>query len=319
MADRSAQKVVELIKDVVQKECRSLEILKATISTETAVTVSSLLACDGRIAVSGVGKAGLIGRKISATFASTGIASYWLDPVNALHGDLGMVSESDQVLLLSNSGSSRELILTAQALGNLGIHRIAMTQSVDTPLAQMCEAVLTIGEHREADPYNLVPTCSTIAMLAMGDAIALALHELRGGTKEEFGRYHPAGALGRRLMKVSQCMRSKKRIAQVNENVSIAEAMHLTTAKQCGLAIIVDQKNRLKGVFTDGDFRRCWEEKVDFRTAVGIEMTSPCKSIHHKALVEDALQVMRRFRINAVPVVDSQQVVLGMLDIQDVA
>lgn len=313
------QKTTELLKAVVRKEFLALELLENTISDESAQVVDELLNCKGRVAISGVGKAGLIGRKISATLASTGTRSYWLDPVNALHGDLGMVDPLDIVILISNSGSSGELILTAEALGNLGIRRIAMTKDKTTPLAQLCKGVLSMGNHKEAGPFNLAPTCSTTVMLALGDAIAITLQQLRGFTQNEYGMCHPAGALGRRLKKVSQCMRSKDRVALLEKNASIAEAVHLTTQKQCGLCMVTDDAGRLEGVFTDGDFRRCWEQKINFDTSVNEEMTTPCKSIGQDALVEDALEIMRSFKINALPVVSDDQVVVGMLDIQDVA
>jgi arabinose-5-phosphate isomerase len=308
-----------MLQEVVRKEGESLALLKDGISAEVAQVVSSLRECSGRVVVSGVGKAGLVGRKISATLASTGTPSFWLDPVNALHGDLGMVHSEDTAILISNSGSSGEIILTAEAMGNLGIRRLAMTRDGNTPLAQMCEDVLPLGCHREAGPFNLAPTCSTTAMLALGDAIALTLQQLRGFTQSDYGMFHPAGALGRRLKKVAQCMRPKDKMAVVERAVPIAEAVQRITASRCGLCVVVDEAGRLLGVFTDGDFRRCWEHKIDFDTPVGEQMVVPCKSVQDDALVEDAIEIMRGFKINALPVVNPDNIVVGMIDIQDVA
>lgn len=307
-----------LMKDVIRKEYAALLALEETVTDDISQIVEDLLACKGRVVVSGVGKAGLVGRKISATLASTGTRSFWLDPLNALHGDLGMVDASDQVILVSNSGSSGEIILTAEALGSLGINRIAMTKDRGTPLAQMCEDVLPIGSHVEACPFNLAPTCSTTVMLALGDALAVTLQQLRGFSQVEYGKFHPAGALGRRLKKVSQCMRSTAQVAIIRLDGSIVSAVNEITEKRCGLCIIVDEKECLVGVFSDGDFRRCWEQSIDFSMPVESEMTVRCKSIGPEALVEDALEIMRKFRINALPVIDDGRVVLGMLDIQDV-
>lgn len=310
--------VAFMVKDVIRIEREALERLETSISDDVTGVLSSLLKTEGRIAVSGVGKAGLVGRKISATLASTGTKSYWLDPIDALHGDLGMVDKDDIAILLSNSGSSGEIILTAEALGNIGTRRIAMTRDQNTPLALMCEEVLSIGNHAEACPFNLAPTSSTTAMLALGDAIGITLQKLRGFTQNDYGLFHPAGALGRRLKKVHQCMRQRGSIALVKESHSIARAIHVITKSRCGLCIVIDDGGLLKGVFSDGDFRRCWERKVDFGQSIGSQMITECKSVCEDALVEDALEVMRSFRINALPVLGEDQTVVGLLDIQDV-
>lgn len=311
--------ILNMLKAVVRKEADALLAMEAGLSTETVEVVKELMACEGRVALSGVGKAGLIARKISATFASTGTPSYWLDPVNALHGDLGMVDSKDAVILISNSGSSDEILLTAEALEGFGVCRIAMTRDTSTHLAQMCEKVLPIGDHREACPFNLAPSCSTTAMLALGDAIALAALQLRGFNQDDYGRRHPSGSLGRRLKRVSQCMRIGDHLPLLNCNASLVEAVHEITRKRSGLCVVTDGAGILQGVFTDGDFRRCWKEKVDFSSPLGGCMTAPSKSILHDARVSDAIQVMREFKINALPVVDEVNRVVGLVDIQDVA
>jgi len=311
--------ILNMLKAVVRKEADALLAMEAGLNTEAVEVVKELMACEGRVALSGVGKAGLIARKISATFASTGTPSYWLDPVNALHGDLGMVDSKDAVILISNSGSSDEILLTAEALEGFGVCRIAMTRDASTHLAQMCEKVLPIGDHREACPFNLAPSCSTTAMLALGDAVALTVQQLQGFTQDDYGRRHPSGSLGRRLKRVSQCMRTGAQLPLLDCSATLVEAVHEITRKRSGLCVVTDGAGILQGVFTDGDFRRCWKERVDFSSPLGDCMTAPSKSILFDARVSDAIQIMRGFKINALPVVDKVNRVVGLVDIQDVA
>jgi arabinose-5-phosphate isomerase len=311
--------ILTMLKAVVRKEADALLAMEAGLNTETVEVVKELMVCEGRVALSGVGKAGLIARKISATFASTGTSSYWLDPVNALHGDLGMVDSKDAVILISNSGSSDEILLTAEALEGFGGCRIAMTRDASTPLAQICEKVLPIGEHQEACPFNLAPSCSTTAMLALGDAVALSLQQIQGFTQDDYGRCHPSGSLGRRLKKVSQCMRTGGKLPILNRTATLVEAVHEISDKRCGLCVVTDGEGQLRGVFTDGDFRRCWEDEVDFSSPLGDHMSVRCQSIAQDAMVRDAIQIMRGFKINGLPVVDNKNRVVGMVDIQDIA
>lgn len=310
--------IIHLLKQAIRKERDSLTSLEQRISEDSAQIVNKLLACKGRIAISGIGKAGLIARKISATFASTGSRSYWLDPVSALHGDLGMTHPDDIAILISNSGSTGEIILAAEAIGHLGIKRIALTKDKNTPLAQMSEFVLELGDYQEACPLKLAPTCSTTAILALGDALAVTLQQLRGFSQTDYSKFHPSGALGRRLNPVSKWMRSNNRLASVGLKNTIADAVHEITAKRCGLCVVVDQQGKLAGVFTDGDFRRCWEKGVEYKQAISKVLNSACKSIKQDILVEDALKIMRKFKINALPVVNDDNQVIGLLDIQDV-
>ncbi len=311
--------ILTMLKAVVRKEANSLLALEASLTTEVVKTVEELASCEGRVALSGIGKAGLIARKISATFASTGTPSYWLDPVNALHGDLGMVDSKDIAILISNSGSSDEILLAAEALGGFGVRRIAMTRDTSTPLAQMCEKVLPIGDHQEACPFNLAPSCSTTAMLALGDAIALTLQQLHGFTQDDYSRCHPSGSLGRSLKRVSQRMRTGNQLPLLNCNATLVEAVHEISHKRCGMCVVLDESGRLLGVFTDGDFRRCWEQNIDFSSPLGEHATVPCQSIAQDAKVCDAIQVMRISKINALPVVNEKNRVVGVIDIQDVA
>jgi len=311
---------LELARSVLQREAEGILAVRDGLGEAFCQVVEMILRCKGAVAVCGVGKAGLIGRKIAATLASTGTRSMWLDPVDAMHGDLGMLCKEDVALLVSNSGQTGELLLVAQALKGLAVKTIAMTSDCQTPLAQVCDLVLPLGRHLEADPLNLAPTTSTAVMLALGDALAITLAAEKGFTREDYAQLHPAGALGMRLKKVKECMRTGQRAVFVGPQTPIIDALHRVTQARCGICLVVDGDRRLLGVFTDGDLRRCLESRVDvMTTCIGACMTSPCKSIDQDALVEDAVKIMRASRINALAVVNGQMQAVGILDIQDVA
>ncbi|MDH7600362.1 MAG: KpsF/GutQ family sugar-phosphate isomerase [Sedimentisphaerales bacterium] len=317
---RTDQRRLEIARQVLSREAEGILAVRESLDQAFCRVVGLILDCKGAVAVCGVGKAGLVGRKIAATLASTGTRSMWLDPVDAMHGDLGMLSREDVGLLISNSGQTGELLLVAQALRDLQIRTIAMTCDHQTPLAQACDLVLPLGRHLEADPLNLAPTTSTTVMLALGDALAIALATERGFTREDYAQLHPAGALGLRLRKVKECMRSGSRVVLVGPQTTIIDALHRVTQARCGICLVVDGQRRLLGVFTDGDLRRCLDAGIDvLRTPIGDCMTSPCKSVDEEALVEDAVKIMRASKINALAVVNSRMQAVGILDIQDVA
>jgi arabinose-5-phosphate isomerase len=314
------ERLLALGRSVLEREAAALQALSLALDERFCGVVHTILHSLGRVVVCGVGKAGLIGRKISASLASTGTRSFCLDPLDAMHGDLGMVAREDVVLLISNSGSSGEVLLVTQALKDAGIHTIAMTRSAETPLALMCDQVLPLGRHEEACPHNLAPTTSTTAMLALGDALAVTLEIERGFTREDYAQLHPAGALGRRLKKVSQCMRTGEMAAYAEASTTIAAAIGKITEARCGMCLVVDTNGCLLGVYTDGDLRRSLAQQIDItRGLIADSMTSPCKYVEEDALVEDAIEIMRSTRINALPVVDKNKKAVGILDIQDVA
>jgi arabinose-5-phosphate isomerase len=311
---------LDLAKSVLDKEASAILTLKDQLGEPFCRAVRLIGRCRGSVAVCGVGKAGLVGKKISATLASTGTRSLWLDPVDAMHGDLGMLGKEDVALLISNSGETGELLLVAQALKGLGIKTLAVTGHERTPLGQMCDLVLPLGRHQEADAFNLAPTTTTTVMLALGDALAVTLEEERGFTRQDYAQLHPAGALGRRLRKVTECMRTGDRSAYAKTGTTISEAIHKITQARCGMCLVVDDAGRLLGVFTDGDLRRSLEAHVDIAaTPIETCMTSPCKFVEEDALVEDAIEIVRSMRINAVAVVNGSMQAVGILDIQDVA
>ena len=311
---------LNLAKTVLDREATAILSVRDRLGEPFCQAVRLLSRCKGSVAVCGVGKAGLVGRKISATLASTGTRSLWLDPVDAMHGDLGMLGKEDVVLLLSNSGSTGEILLVAQALKDLGIRTIAVTGHEQTLLGQTCDLVLPLGRHEEADSFNLAPTTTTTVMLALGDALAVTLEVERGFTRQDYAQLHPAGALGRRLKKVGACMRTGDRAAYAKAGATLSEAIHRITQARCGMCLVVDETGRLLGVFTDGDLRRSLEAHVDIAaTPVATCMTSPCKYVEEDALVEDAVEIMRSMRINALAVVNRAMQAVGILDIQDVA
>ena len=310
---------VEFGRSVLEKEGRAVLALAESVAEDFGAACAAVAGCRGAVAVSGVGKSGIVGRKISATLASAGVRSYWLDPLNAMHGDLGMVSSNDVALLLSNSGTSDEILNVARALGGLGALRIAMTRDSGTDLARLCEHTLAIGNLEEACPLRLAPSTSTTAMLALGDALALAVQSVKGFTEREYAVFHPAGALGRRLRQVRDVMRRGDRVATAGPETPVARAISLVTERRCGACLVTDESGRLLGIYTDGDFRRDMNSGRDVSAAtLGECMSAECKRIRGRASVGEALEMMRAFHINALPVVDENDVVQGLLDIQDI-
>ncbi|TVR45462.1 MAG: KpsF/GutQ family sugar-phosphate isomerase [Planctomycetota bacterium] len=273
----------------------------------------------GRLVTTGVGKAGLIGRKISATFASTGTPGFFLHPAEALHGDLGMVAESDVVLALSNSGASDELTALLPAIAHLGAPVIAVCGAMDSPLARHARVCLDLGKPGEACPLGLAPSTTTTAMLAIGDALALAVCGERAFSSEQYARFHPGGALGRKLMTCAEAMRSGQRLALVSGEEAVLSAMQKIGAARAGSAVVCDANGTLLGILTDGDIRRALTRHGGevLAQSVAQHATMPCRSIQHQALLTAALHTCAQFRINELPVLDEQQRVLGLIDIQD--
>ncbi len=302
----------------MQAELQGIADAMAIQSGSFVEICQAIKTCEGKVVVSGVGKAGLVGKKISATMASTGTPSIWLDPINALHGDLGMVGPDDIALLISNSGSSGELLLTAKGLRGLGVTLVAMTRSGDTLLAKMCDHTLPLGMHAEACPLNLAPSTSTTVMLALGDAVALTVQKMKGFSAEDYAKYHPAGALGRRVVPVDLLMRKGRDIATVAEVAVIGDAIQAITRARCGLCMITDSDGMLKGVYTDGDFRRDWSAGVDIGSEpVVAHMNVSPKFIPLSSTGGEALDMMHELKVNALPVLDASGLVVGLVDIQD--
>jgi len=278
-----------------------------------------ILACPGRIIVTGMGKSGHIGKKIAATLASTGTPSFFVHPGEANHGDLGMITKQDIVLAISYSGTSSEILTLLPLLKRSGIKIISMTGNPLSTLAEVAEAHLNIAVETEACPLDLAPTASTTATLVLGDALAIALLEARGFTEEDFAFSHPGGALGRKLLlRVVDIMHTDNQIPRVLANASLGEALLTMTEKGFGMTTIVDDKNQLLGIFTDGDLRRTIDKGISLSGAAISDLMNPTpKTISNKALPAEALKVMEDMKITALVVCDEQTRPIGVLHMHD--
>ncbi len=305
--------------NVFDLEAESILGLKGQINGNFNKAVELIYNTRGRFIVTGVGKAGIIGQKISATLASTGTPSVWIHSAEALHGDLGRITKKDTILMLSNSGESEEVIKLIPVLKKIGTPIIAITGRPDSTLAKHSDILLLIKVKREACPLNLAPTSSTTAMLAMGDALAVCLIEKRNFKKDDFALFHPGGSLGKRLLlKVKDIMRTGPSCPIVKKGELVKNVLLKITKARAGAAIIVDKNNKLSGIFTDGDLRRHLE--IDYSvTEKPIEkvMTKSPMAINEDALAQDAFLILEQKKIDELPVVNPKGTVVGMLDVQD--
>jgi arabinose-5-phosphate isomerase len=285
--------------------------------------VEWVLACKGRVVITGMGKAGFIAQKISATFASTGTPSLYVHPAEAAHGDLGRIAREDLLIALSNSGETEEILRLLPAVRRIGARVVAITGTTRNPLAKGADLVLSIGDIDEACPMGLVPTASTAALLALGDALAMTVLKNRPFDREEYALFHPGGKLGRGLMKVGEVMRQGTANPVVKETARLGEAVAVMTATpgRPGATSVVDGKGKLSGIFTDGDLRRlvqeAQEDRVDFTVPVGKVMGRGPRTVSPDALVVDAARVLRESKVDQVPVVDDAGRPVGLLDVQD--
>jgi arabinose-5-phosphate isomerase len=303
---------------VLRTEARAIGSLRLGASFATAV--EWILACKGQVILTGMGKPGFVAQKISSTLASTGTQSIYLHPAEAAHGDLGRVSRRDVVVALSNSGESEEILRLLPPMRRIGARVVAVTRDAHTPLARAADLVLAIGNVEEACPMGLAPTTSTAALLAVGDALAMAVLENRRFGKEEYALYHPGGRLGRHLMKVSELMRTGAGNPLVPAEAPLEKAVGVMTSAEGrpGACTVVDRRGRLVGVFTDGDLRRLVEKgPVDFRAPVSAVMTRHPRTVRPDERLVDAARVMREAQIDGVPVVDGRGRPVGFLDVQD--
>jgi arabinose-5-phosphate isomerase len=296
-------------------EMRAVDALKSRVDEEFAKAVNILAAADGRVIVSGMGKSGHIGSKIAATLASTGTPAQFVHPAEACHGDMGMITQSDAALLMSNSGTTNEVTALLPMLKRLGIPIIAMTGNPDSLLATAADIHLNISVDEEACPHDLAPTASTTANLVMGDALAVALLEHKGFTAEDFAFTHPGGALGRRLLtRVSDLQVSGADIPRVSPSTSLADALMVISAKGLGMSTVTDDNNALLGIFTDGDLRRVLEQGHNLnKTEVGNVMSQGAKTIDPDALAAEAVQRMESDGISALVVTDKAGTVTGVI------
>jgi arabinose-5-phosphate isomerase len=310
---------LELAHKTFEIEAAAVLGLKGRIGPEFAQAVRVMLACQGRVVVMGMGKSGHIGRKISATLASTGTPAMFVHPAEASHGDLGMVSPGDVVLAISNSGEVEELAVILPALKRIGVTLVAMTGRSESTLAKHADLVLNSAVDAEACPLNLAPTASTTAQLALGDALAVALLDARGFREEDFARSHPGGALGRKLLThVDDVMRTGGAVPAVGLQAGFTDLMREMSNKGLGASAVVDDAGRVRGIFTDGDLRRLIEKGVDLRTSKAVDVMHPDpRTLRMGALAVEAVALMEQYRITSVLVVDHAGVLCGALNSND--
>jgi arabinose-5-phosphate isomerase len=311
--------IIDRGRAVLKAEVAAIQDAMDRMGSSFAQATDAILHCKGRVCVTGVGKAGLIGNKIQATLASTGTLAYALHPVEALHGDIGMIHADDVIIALSKSGSS-ELIELLPRLAKLGCRIILLTAKLDSAAAKHADFVLDIGSVPEACPLGLAPSSSTAAMLAIGDALALTVMELKTVKAEQYASYHPGGALGRFLMKTPEVMRSGPNCPTVPDSATLGECYEaiLAAPRRAGAAGVIDVDGKLVGIITHGDFFRLFRsENRPADKCVTDVMTRSPKSVRDDQRVNDALEMMRTHAIDELPVVDASGKLIGIIDVQD--
>ncbi|WP_299790793.1 KpsF/GutQ family sugar-phosphate isomerase [uncultured Shewanella sp.] len=307
-------------RNVIDIERNALDNLYQYVdSTEFAHACQLILECTGKVIVMGMGKSGHIGNKISATLASTGTPAFFVHPGEASHGDLGVLSENDIILAISNSGEASEILTLMPVIKRMGLPVIAVTGKPESNMAKLSIVHLCIEVPEEACPLGLAPTSSTTATLVMGDALAVALLQARGFTKDDFALSHPGGSLGRKLLlKVSDVMHKGSELPLVSHNICITDALYEISKKGLGMTAVVDEKSKLVGIFTDGDLRRVIDAEVNLRkTSISDVMSRGCVTVSDNILAAQALKVMEEKDINGLIVIDEQQQPIGALNMLD--
>ena len=313
------QKLRELGLAVISVEAQSISALAEQINDDFVTACKLLFACEGRVVVIGMGKSGHIAGKIAATLASTGTPAFFVHPGEASHGDLGMITRHDVVLALSNSGETEEIVRILPLIKRLGVPLIAMTGNPASTLSIISTVHLNVAVEQEACPLGLAPTSSTTAALVMGDALAVSLLDARGFTRDDFALSHPGGSLGRRLLlRVSDIMHCDDEMPSVPATALIGSALLEMTEKKLGMTAIVDESNRIIGIYTDGDLRRTLARNIDIQnTTISEVMTPQCALISANILAAEAMQIMEQKKINALIVVDEQNIAVGALNMHD--
>ncbi|MDI1298329.1 KpsF/GutQ family sugar-phosphate isomerase [Methylotenera sp.] len=313
------QATLELARDVLLLEASEINALATRLDGQFTDAVALILQCKGRVVVSGMGKSGHIGGKIASTLASTGTPAFFMHPAEASHGDLGMITAGDIVIALSNSGESDEILAIVPPLKRLGASIIAITGNDASTLAKAADIHLSAHVAKEACPLGLAPTSSTTVALALGDALALCVLDQRDFTAEDFARSHPGGSLGRRLLiHVNDLMRTGDQVPQVKINATLSDGLLEMTRKGLGLTAIVNSNNVPIGIFTDGDLRRAFEQKVDVSTSdIKDVMHQNPFTIHQSKLAIEAVEMMEQRKINALLVTDDAGVLVGALNMHD--
>jgi arabinose-5-phosphate isomerase len=318
-----ASLAVDIVADarmVIEVEGRAVLGLAERLNGDFTRAVERILACSGRVVVTGLGKSGIVGQKISATLASTGTPSLFLHAAEALHGDLGRITRDDVVLAMSNSGESEEVVRLIKPIKSLGATLVGMTAVESSTLARHADIALTIGQVAEAGNLGLVPTASTTAMMVLGDALAVCLFHCRGFGREEYARFHPGGELGRKLMTVREVMRGGSENPVIGAAASVRDALQIMseTPGRPGAVSVVGAGGKLAGFFTDGDVRRLLVRgEFDATASIGSVMHKEPKRITADALVAEAVRILRENKIDQVPVVDGRGAPVGLFDVQD--
>lgn len=319
MTSIDPNQAIKLAKAVLKKESQAVLGLSDRINNDFISACHYLLNPEGRIVVLGIGKSGHIGRKISATLASTGSPAFFISAAEAMHGDLGMINKNDVAIMLSYSGKSDELLTLLPPIKRLGVPIISITGNINSPLAKNANINLDVSIEDEACPLGLAPTTSTIAMLAMGDALAIALLDARGFNEEDFARTHPGGTLGKKLLvKISDIMHTGEKIPSVKDTVNLKQGLLEMTSKGLGMTTIVNSQNVLLGIFTDGDLRRVLDKDMNVNDTQIIDvMTQNCRTATAEQLAAEVLATMQHLKINSLPVVDNNNKVIGALNMHD--
>ncbi|MES2563225.1 MAG: KpsF/GutQ family sugar-phosphate isomerase [Pseudomonadota bacterium] len=310
---------IAIARDVLEIEARAITDLIARLDESFMQAVRVVMACRGRVVVSGMGKSGHIARKIASTLASTGTPAFFVHPAEASHGDLGMITRDDVMIGLSNSGESAELLMIVPLLKRQGAKLIALTGDAASSLAIEADVHLYAGAEKEACPLDLAPTASTTAALALGDALAVALMHAKGFTRDDFARSHPGGALGRRLLThVRDVMRTGEDAPRVNRNATLMDAMIEMSRGRMGMTAVLDDAQRVVGIFTDGDLRRTLEKGTDVRSArIADTIGAEPRTIGAERLAAEAVEIMERHKVNQLLVTDREKKLIGALNMHD--
>ncbi len=318
----SAFEQLRYAREIIELESRTLAQVAGRLDRQFCRAVEYLLHCRGSVIVSGMGKAGLVGQKIMATLGSTGTRSHCLHPAEAVHGDLGRIDPGDVMLVLSQSGETEEVVRLLPSLAEMGVPIVAITGRGDSTLARRATVTVALGPLTEACALGLAPSTSTTAMLAVGDALALVTSKMRNFRREDFARFHPGGSLGRKLSKVEHCMRPLEqcRLASVRDTVREVFVAAGKPGRRTGAIMLIDEQDKLRGLFTDSDLARMFEERRDRELdgPIGRVMTDGPRSVEIGSMMTDAVAVMAERKISELPVVDQAGKPLGLLDVTDV-
>ncbi|MBT3199026.1 MAG: KpsF/GutQ family sugar-phosphate isomerase [Phycisphaerales bacterium] len=308
---------LQYAREVLDTEIKALSQVRDRLGDSFVNAIDAMEQCTGRVVTSGMGKAGQIATKISATLASTGTPSFFLHPAEALHGDLGMVRTEDVVLMFSNSGESSEIAELLPFLSGMGVTVIGVTASDRSSLAAHCDITILLGDLTEACPLGMAPTATTTVMLAIGDALALCLMKRRGFNVQDYASLHPAGALGKKTLPVRSVMRTGHAVAAIGPDCAVQDVILAITQAKTGAAVVVDDDNKVLGIFADGDLRRGLQEDPSFLVRKVCDvMTANCACVLGDLRVDEVLAMLKEKRIGEVPVIDADEKFIGMADLK---